>query len=173
MTPNIITKTGFLIPLLFALITGIKSQSLVQARSDFFRIAENPSEQSAYSNVPMDQQNLNPASKAYYGAITAMMANTVYNPFTRFSYFSRGKQMIETAVIEDRMNWEIRLVRFMVQVKCPSFLNYNNIIEDKTLIISDILNNCKLNKDLKELAVNFLVSSGKLSAREMKLLTGY
>ena len=67
-----------------------------------------------------------PLTKAYLGASKAMLAEIVSNPYSKYSYFVEGKELIESAVKLDPNDAEIRYVRFMIQSHTPAFLGYSN-----------------------------------------------
>lgn len=78
----------------------------------------------------------NPLMSGYNGCATMIMAKHVLNPFSKISFFKRGKQILEKAIAADERNIELRFLRFTVQTNTPSFLGYNmNIEEDKKLIL--------------------------------------
>lgn len=88
----------------------------------------------------------NPLMLGYKGSGTMLMAKHSFNPFTKMSYFKKGKQMLEKAIELDENNIELRFLRFNAQTNMPSFLGYNhNIDDDKNFI----LNGFSQIKDLK------------------------
>lgn len=72
---------------------------------------------------------------AYRGAAISTLANCESMPWKKYDYFNAGKKEIELAVNGDPQNWEIRFIRFTVQSHIPHFLNYNNLDEDKNIIM--------------------------------------
>ena len=83
-----------------------------------------------------------PILKAYTGASTASLAEFGFNPAKKLTLFNSGKNMIEEAVSLDPKNAEIRLLRMVIQLESPSFLNYNNKIEeDKNIVLEWISGN--------------------------------
>lgn len=81
----------------------------------------------------------NPLLLGYKASGTMMMAKYVGSPFSKLSYFKKGKQMLEHAIMLDERNIELRFLRLMVQVNLPSFLGYNTDIQkDKDFILSNI-----------------------------------
>lgn len=79
----------------------------------------------------------NPLMLGYKGSGTMMMARHVFNPFSKLSYFKKGKQMLESAIDLDEQNFELRFLRFAAQTNMPAFLGYNNNIEhDKKFILN-------------------------------------
>lgn len=107
--------------------------------------------------------------EGYKGAITMMLAKFQFNPVSKFSYFNKGKAILEQAIVKDKNNIEIIYLRYCIQCNVPSFLDYkNNIPTDKQFLLSN-LSKLKDN-DLKIRIMSFLKSSGNLSAAEYKLL---
>lgn len=116
---------------------------------------------------PYNEKN-NPLFLGYKASATMMMAKHVFNPFSKLSYFNRGKNMLEKAVSADNGNIELRSLRFLAQSNIPSFLGYNGSIEsDKDYIIK----NAHLVKDaeLKKNIIYFMTRWGKLT-EEQKLI---
>jgi len=56
-----------------------------------------------------------PLLGGYKGCATMIMAKHSFNPFTKWSYFNKGKKMLEKAVAADTANIELRYLRFMVK----------------------------------------------------------
>lgn len=80
-----------------------------------------------------------PLLLAYKASATMMMANHVGNPFSKLSYFKKGRKMFDQAVAIDKSNVELKVLRYVVQINAPSFLGYNGDIEsDKTFILNNI-----------------------------------
>lgn len=77
-----------------------------------------------------------PLYLGYSGCATMLMAKHAFNPFSKFSYFKKGKRMLEEAIKADGKNFELRFLRFTAQTNMPSFLGYNDsITRDKTFIL--------------------------------------
>lgn len=78
-----------------------------------------------------------PLYLGYIGCATMMMARHAFNPFSKLSYFKKGKAILEDAIREDEKNFELRFLRFTAQTNMPSFLGYNESIEkDKKFILN-------------------------------------
>ena len=105
----------------------------------------------------------------YKASATMMMAKHSLNPFTKFSWFKKGKKMMETAINTSPKNVELRCLRFAAQSNIPSFLGYHeNIHNDKSFILEQY----PYVKDqiLRRNIVTFLTKWGKLSPAESDLL---
>ena len=111
----------------------------------------------------------NPTMAAYNACATMMMAKHVYNPFSKLSYFNKGKKLLEKCINANNENIEIRFLRFAIQTKSPSFLGYNNSIEkDKLLLLKEI--NSVKDLQLKQMIISFLKSSEHLNLTEKQNL---
>ena len=76
---------------------------------------------------------------AYRGANTLLYCNKTNNVFKKFSYFEKGKYMIEQAIKNEPKNVEIKFLRYINQKNTPWYLNYKkNIKEDYKFIMQNI-----------------------------------
>jgi hypothetical protein len=114
-------------------------------------------------------ENNNPLLAGYKACATMMMANYVFNPFRKMSYFSKGKNLLEKSIEKQKDNIELRFLRFAVQTSVPSFLRYgSSIMQDKSIIINAVPKLKDL--QLKHLIVSFLQQSKYLNAIEKQNL---
>ena len=75
---------------------------------------------------------------AYLGGFQGIWASHVFNPIKKIQSFKEGKKNIEDAINKDSENIEIRFIRLSIQKNAPSFLGYNNDIEeDRNFIIKN------------------------------------
>lgn len=117
---------------------------------------------------PFDENN-NPLLLGYRGSATMMMAQYVLNPFSKLTYFKKGKDLLHQAIEADRMNVELRYLRFTAQTNAPAFLRYRNKIEeDKTFLVKSV--SLLGDQSLKNLILGFLKRSEFLSEGEKKAL---
>ncbi|MPT36245.1 MAG: hypothetical protein E2604_14450 [Flavobacterium sp.] len=77
----------------------------------------------------LQTKNGNSVYLAYRGAFKTIWASHPINPIVKLNAFNKGKKDIENAVKESPDNVEIRFIRLSIQQNCPSFLGYNNEIE--------------------------------------------
>ncbi len=90
-----------------------------------------------------------PVYQAYLAGTEILMAKHVSSPFTKYKYFNKGKNRLEKLVKKYPNDAEIRLIRYSIQTKLPSFLNYNDKLKtDKAFILKKIKT---MNNDQKEL----------------------
>jgi len=73
---------------------------------------------------------------AYKGMAYFLEANLSINPYAKYTYFKKGKSLLEEAVNKNPWNAEIRFMRFCVQTSAPKFLGYiSNIETDKYYLV--------------------------------------
>lgn len=114
----------------------------------------------------------NPLLQAYAGATEAASAECVDGAFNKLEYFSRGKNNLEKAVENAPQDAEIRFLRFVTQSNLPDFITYDNIREDKSLILEQLP---QLMEDDQQnwfwiKAAEVMADSGKLNKKEKELL---
>lgn len=110
-----------------------------------------------------------PLLLGYRASGMMMMAKYVQSPFSKLSYFKKGKKMLDEAIDLDVKNIELRFLRFMAQTNAPSFLGYSvNIESDKNIILRNISRMVDLK--LKYFMVMILRKSKYLNSEENRLL---
>ena len=117
--------------------------------------------------APYDEQK--PLLLGYKGSGTMMMAKHVFSPFSKLSYFKKGKQMLESAINTDHKNFELRFLRFTAQTNIPSFLGYDSDIQkDKEFILNHFLQ--IKDTGLKQFVLPALIKSKYLTTIEKQQL---
>ncbi|MEW7291661.1 hypothetical protein [Aquimarina sp. 2304DJ70-9] len=77
--------------------------------------------------------------EGYHGAALALKASFLWNPFSKLSYFNKGKKMIDEAIQSEPDNIELRMIRLSIQSNAPKIAGYyQNIEEDKKFILGNI-----------------------------------
>lgn len=114
-------------------------------------------------------ENNNVLWAGYKAYATIMLANHVFNPYSKLSNFNAGKKLLENCINADKGNVELRLLRFAIQTNAPSFLGYSNSINEDKLILINILGYIKEN-ELKQQIISFLKTCEQLTpAEKLKL----
>lgn len=107
----------------------------------------------------------NDVAKAYIGTLESILAAEQGNPFSKLSWFNKGKKKIEEAIKSSPDNAEIHFLRLSVQQKAPGFLfYYSDINKDKKIVINHIDHFDKLN--IKKEVVDFLLENCELTSEE-------
>lgn len=103
--------------------------------------------------------------KAYNGGAVAILAKHQSNPYKKIEYLKRGLKIINSAVLLDAADIEIRFVRFAVEENIPSFISFTSHIEsDKKMLISNLNSSHSNYKMIKA----YLLKSAKLSEADKK-----
>jgi hypothetical protein len=166
-----IKKISFLF-LFLPFLSAYSQTDISQLRSGFFAIAEDScSVKKLFESINSESYS-SPVLQAYAGATEAASAQCIKGAFKKLEYFSRGKNNIEAAIEQDSENAEIRFLRLATQCNAPTFLEYNNIKEDKALILEQLPQ--LLQQDSKDgfwlNVANFMLVSEKLSKDEHAVL---
>lgn len=160
--------TNFLMFLMVAIL-NIQDSPLQQMRELYLK-AEN-SETAANQLMSLTEKKADEKAifEGYRAAADMLMAKHAGNPFSKMSHFKKGKKRLVTAIQKDSQNVELRFIRFAVQAEAPSFLGYNeHLEEDKQLVLAGL----KTTPDayLKKMMLDYLKVSKGLSAEEKKRL---
>lgn len=163
-------KMNTIAPLLFFLLIAMNgiSQNKISVRELFYRSSTSAvSADTLFQNFRNVTTSEGAFSIAYKGMSQLMICFHSYNPYTKFKYFSKGKESLEEAIKKDPYNIEYRFLRLCVQLNTPSFLGYSsNIKEDKLAIFNGVKN---LNdKDLLERIANYTSTAKRLSDEEKR-----
>jgi len=132
--------------LLFLLVFSFgffKSQSLSELRTYLQKgetseeVSKNLINKSKYAYETTNK----PIYEAFYAVGNFFMAKYAGNPISKYSYFKKGKKLLEDAVKKEPNNVEIRLMRYISQEKTPKLLGYNeNMKTDKEFIMKNYKN---------------------------------
>ena len=94
------------------------------------------------------ETNMIKENQGYLAVAYIMKSNHSNMPWTKLNYFYKGKKLLEKAIKEEPERVELRFFRYEIQVKIPKGLRYNNIEEDKKMLLAYISNNQNKSKDL-------------------------
>ena len=71
----------------------------------------------------------------YRGIAKTLLGKHAFNPVNKFSYFNKGKKILEDALALSPENVELRYLRLTLQENVPSLLGYSDrITEDRAFI---------------------------------------
>ena len=126
-----------LLTLLFCV--SIPSSELNEIRRSFKDASDDKSNaETFYELVQSKEYSDEVVYIAYDGASEIILSKYLGSNMEKLKYFNRGSEKIDKAVDNDASNIEIRFVRLVIQMNTPSFLNYNeNIEEDKKFILDN------------------------------------
>ena len=103
---------------------------------------------------PYNEKN-NPLLFGYKGGATMLMATHVINPFSKLSYFKKGRIILEKAIQADKNNVELRFLRYTVQTNVPTFLEYSSHLDKDRLFLNQAVSGVKDN-ELKKIFTSYL-----------------
>lgn len=111
--------------------------------------------------------------KAYQGISLSMKASYAFNPFSKFSIFKQGTDLIEEAVELSPDNAEIRVLRLGVQLNAPAFLMYSSNTEEDIELILTSLENGAFNDDddYRRNVINYLGTQAELTESQQLRLS--
>jgi len=93
--------------------------------------------------------------RCYQGAATMMDARYSINPFSKLSAFSKGREMIEKALISDSAGIECNFIRYGIQRNVPAMLNYHDQLTNDSLAIVKGLDTLH-DEDLKKRIIAYM-----------------
>ena len=77
-----------------------------------------------------------------------MQCNFIFNPFVKYTTFTKSTQQLDSMIYLNPQYTEIRFLRYLVQLNCPRFLGYRtNLENDYKFIMSKIKSE---DEDLKD-----------------------
>ena len=86
-----------------------------------------------------EHKDENPTAMGYYALATMLQAKRFSNPFTKLSYFNKGKKILEVTIAANPENAELRFLRFAVQSEVPAILLYFSEIEEDQEVLDNHL----------------------------------
>jgi len=76
-------------------------------------------------------------AQAYSAAMVLMKSKFVKSVIKKYSYFKKGKNQLDQIINEHPKNVEFRYIRYGFQKNIPSFLGYNNNIDEDFKLFSE------------------------------------
>lgn len=107
---------------------------------------------------------------AYKGALEAILTKTTWNVFKKMSYLRQSNSTLNKATRLDPKNVEVRFLRIAVQCQIPSYLGYNeNIEEDRRYILHHIedFNFQELDPKIQYEIMKFFINCDKFNKQEI------
>ena len=136
--------------LLFLFAFSSNAQSIEEIRIAFHGVVLNPDNSRSFHDLLKEIDNPTPTVKAYQAVSEAMLAQVVWNPFTKLSQVSKYNNQMEMAIIDDADNIEIRFLRLAIESNLPSFLGMStHMDEDLDQIIANLSSVSNMNVDSK------------------------
>lgn len=142
----------------FFMVNSLQASVLEDVRNQFPRIN---SGEKAELYMKLLENEKSSEAKGYYAAMFFMKAKYVRFPLSKYNNFKKGKSALDQLILENKLNVELRYLRFVFQNEMPSFLNYNANIEEDFSRIAEELEKSKLTKDFQhKILKNMLLVKG-------------
>ncbi len=143
-----------------------QSVTLEDARKIYSESMDNKATcEAAYQKFSTVKNTGNPLLTGYKGAIAVAMSKHGKGAKEKLGYFNEGKKLIESSVLEDSKNVELRFVRFTIQTNVPPALKYNKeIAADKKFIIENLTG--VKNSGVRSRIKDYLLQSKDVSTEE-------
>lgn len=142
----------------FFMLNLLQASVLDDVRNQFPKIN---SIEEAESYIKLLEKEKSPEAKAYYAAMLFMKAKYVKFPLSKYNNFKKGKSTLDKLIQENKLNVELRYLRFVFQNQLPAFLNYNANMEEDFLQIVKGIEKSDLTQDFKRKIVeNMLLVKG-------------
>ena len=161
-------KKSLLITVLMMIIaTSFSQTSVDRLRKAFFAMkSERCGAETLFKMANQDNYN-DAVVQAYAGAGEAAMAECMSGPLDKLGTFKRGKKNLEEAMEKDAADAEIRFLRFATQANIPFLLAYDNMRDDKQVILRRLPQLLKDDKDgFWKNAAQFMINTGELNKNE-------
>ena len=125
--------------LLVTLGLELGAQTLSEVRNAFHQAVLDPKESRTFHDFLKEVDEADPTLQAYKAVSEALLAQVVWNPFSKFSQVLKYNKLIEKAVIRDQQNIEIRFLRLAIEYNLPAFLGMStHMEEDLGIIVSNM-----------------------------------
>lgn len=132
-----------------------ENEQLIKLRNKFYAVAENKIQLEEYSEFLYQQEQNNlPAIQGYQAMLFMFQAKKSWNPYHKFNYFNKGRNLLEQLINQNQSNIELRFLRLCIQVNLPAILNYDNRNSDLKYLKENI--NELDDKDLSKRIESFL-----------------
>jgi len=114
----------------------------------------------------------NSLTLAYKGIGKTMLADHLFMPTSKLSYFNKGKADLEKVIKLEPNNPEFRYLRLLIQLNAPFFLDYSSNINRDVNLFTKNLTNYNISKAWKlKFIVNLLAADGLTTQQKAKITT--
>lgn len=91
----------------------------------------------------------------YLGGFQTIMAKHYSNPFSKLKTFNQGKANIESAILKDNKDVELKYIRYSVQKNAPRILGYFDNLEMDRKCLEE--NKCEIKSNIVVYNINQLL----------------
>ena len=158
--------------LTFMLTLPSLGQSLEEVRKEFHKAVLDPKESRVFHDFMKDLPDVSSTTRAYAAVSEAMLAQVVWNPFSKLSQVIKYDKLMEEIIVNDPENVEIRFLRLAIEYNLPPFLGMSeHIQEDIDTIKSGIkVTRLEVDANYKRYIIYFLQQTKLCSNEELAML---
>jgi hypothetical protein len=122
----------------FSLIGSSPSAGDIQTVRDYYsKASQNKNFTDSLYNLTKDKDQA--LMKAYHGCSWALKAKHHINPYKKLDYLKKGLELINSAVLLNAADIEIRFLRFSVEENIPSIISFKNHVDaDKGMLLKNL-----------------------------------
>ncbi|MEZ4805550.1 MAG: hypothetical protein R2852_08740 [Bacteroidia bacterium] len=107
------------------------------ARAYYGKASEHKSFTDSLFNLTKDKNQA--LMKAYHGCAWALKTKHHINPYKKLEYLKKGLELINSAVLLNAADIEIRYLRFSVEENIPSVVSFKSHLEaDKAMLLKNL-----------------------------------
>ena len=152
----------------FMLCTSVGFASLPEiknVRSTYYAAKDNTQIAEDFFKLFKKAKSLSGIYLGYKAASLMLLAKHAWNPYNKYSYFNRGKTLLEKAINQSPHSIELRFLRFCIQSNSPTFLSYSSQIKEDLTFIKQYWK-ATSDKDLMTKIQNYMLDTDRLSTRD-------
>ena len=158
---------------LLAFVSLGHAQPLKEVRSEFHQVVMNPDNSKSFHTFMKGVEPTSTTVKAYQAVSEAVLAQVLWNPFSKLSQVLKYDKQIEMLIKEDPENIEIRFLRLAIEFHLPSFLGMStHIEEDSQIIVQNMssITELEIEKSYGEYIFYFLMETELVTQEEIDLM---
>ena len=165
---------GRYILLLLWLIIATESQAQSlnrqQLRTQYLQCTQRKTALDSFIATLESNPNLTAAEESYLGITTAMLTRYTTGMWSKYRLVVKAKDRLNSAIVRDARDPELRFMRFMLEHNLPSFLCMSTHLSADLDIIMSSGNFMDENLDLKKMAIEFLIKTKRCNQSQLLVL---
>ena len=148
-----------------------ESQSLDEVRKTFHEAVKDPSKSEDFYEYIKVHPGTDPVIMAYKAVSEAMIAQTVWNPISKYAHVKRFGKDIDDIIEVHQDQLEIRFLRFAVEYYLPRILMMSeHLDEDRDFLVTNLASipHLDIDKDFARYIIYFMNETGMVETDKME-----
>jgi len=129
--------------LLILLLISLTNPDLSSLRKLYLEASKDEAKANQLLVIADQNSSVNPVYSGYKGAVKIILAKHAFHPYTKWTLFSEGKDILESAIASDTNNVELIYLRLTIQMNAPNFLGYKSDIDSDRDYLENNINAVK------------------------------